>query len=231
MSWARSRSVPSDGLKVAEARRQIELIINPPTAKVGEVYTGRVVNVTKFGAFVNILPGRDGLVHISKLGNGSRINRVEDVLDLGDEVTVRVDDIDPNGKVSLTPIGADFEGEGGDERAGGDRRRRPAPRLATPTTACPSCRSRMRSTPRPARSSATSARTRPPASARVARPAVASGAAVAAIAAEVAPAAGGDHPPIPRPDHHPPVRAAHRHRAHARREVGGGRGLGRRRRP
>jgi polyribonucleotide nucleotidyltransferase len=104
----------SDGQKVAEARRQIELIINPPTAKVGEIYTGRVVNVTKFGAFVNILPGRDGLVHISKLGGGRRINRVEDVLDLGDEVTVRVDDIDPNGKVSLTPIGEGFEGEGGD---------------------------------------------------------------------------------------------------------------------
>src|SRR5262245_19828068 len=99
----------SDGLKVAEARRQIELIVNPHTAKAGEVYTGRVVNVTKFGAFVNILPGRDGLVHISKLGRGKRINRVEDVLDLGDEVTVRVDDIDPNGKVSLTPIGPDYE--------------------------------------------------------------------------------------------------------------------------
>jgi polyribonucleotide nucleotidyltransferase len=99
----------TDGAKVSEARRQIELIVNPPTAKVGEVYTGRVVNVTKFGAFVNILPGRDGLVHISKLGRGKRINRVEDVLDLGDEVTVRVDDIDPNGKVSLTPIGSDYE--------------------------------------------------------------------------------------------------------------------------
>ena len=60
----------TDGAKVAEARRRIELIINPPTAKVGEVYTGKVVNITKFGAFVNILPGRDGLVHISKLGPG-----------------------------------------------------------------------------------------------------------------------------------------------------------------
>ncbi len=74
-----------DGRKVAEARRQIELIVNPPTARPGEVYTGRVVNITKFGAFVNILPGRDGLVHISKLGKGSRINRVEDVLELGDD--------------------------------------------------------------------------------------------------------------------------------------------------
>jgi len=61
-----------------------------------------VVNVTKFGAFVNILPGRDGLLHISKLGGGKRIDRVEDVLDLGDAVEVRVDDVDPNGKVSLS---------------------------------------------------------------------------------------------------------------------------------
>jgi polyribonucleotide nucleotidyltransferase len=101
----------SDGLKVAEARRQIELIINPPTAKVGEVYTGRVVNVTKFGAFVNILPGRDGLVHISKLGRGRRIDKVEDVVDLGDEIEVRVDDIDPQGKVSLSLAG-DQDGNG-----------------------------------------------------------------------------------------------------------------------
>jgi polyribonucleotide nucleotidyltransferase len=110
----------SDGAKVAEARRQIELIVNPPTAKVGEVYTGRVVNITKFGAFVNILPGRDGLVHISKLGRGKRIARVEDVLDLGDEIEVRVEDIDPNGKVSLTPIGDDIdapETEGGSSAA------------------------------------------------------------------------------------------------------------------
>ena len=68
-----------DGGAVAEARRQIELILNPPTAEVGQVYTGRVVNITKFGAFVNILPGRDGLVHISKLGGGRRVERVEDV--------------------------------------------------------------------------------------------------------------------------------------------------------
>jgi polyribonucleotide nucleotidyltransferase len=88
---------------VQEAERQIKLILDPPTAEVGAVYKGRVVNVTKFGAFVNILPGRDGLVHISKLGGGKRIDRVEDVLNLGDEIEVRVDDVDPNGKVSLTP--------------------------------------------------------------------------------------------------------------------------------
>jgi polyribonucleotide nucleotidyltransferase len=104
-----------DGAKVADARRRIELIINPPTARVGEVYTGKVVNITKFGAFVNILPGRDGLVHISKLGRGKRINRVEDVVDLGDEIEVRVEDIDPNGKVSLTPIGDDEGAASGDD--------------------------------------------------------------------------------------------------------------------
>jgi polyribonucleotide nucleotidyltransferase len=96
-----------DGRKVEAARERIMLIINPPTANVGEIYTGKVVNITKFGAFVNILPGRDGLVHISKLGRGKRINRVEDVVDLGDEIVVRVDDIDDKGKVSLTPVGDD----------------------------------------------------------------------------------------------------------------------------
>src|SRR5439155_20936409 len=75
-----------DGAAVNEARRRIELILDPPKAEVGAVYAGRVVNITKFGAFVNILPGRDGLVHISKLGRGKRVERVEDVVDLGDEL-------------------------------------------------------------------------------------------------------------------------------------------------
>ncbi len=96
----------TDSGKVSEAERQIKLILNPPTANVGETYKGKVVNVTKFGAFVNILPGRDGLIHISKLGGGKRIDRVEDVVDLGDEIEVVVEDVDPNGKVSLTLAGA-----------------------------------------------------------------------------------------------------------------------------
>ena len=86
---------------VYEAERQINLILDPPTADVGGVYNGKVVNITNFGAFVNILPGRDGLLHISKIGRGKRIKRVEDVLELGQEIEVRVEDIDPNGKVSL----------------------------------------------------------------------------------------------------------------------------------
>ncbi len=93
-----------DAGAMQEAERQIKLILDPPTAEVGETYDGRVVNITKFGAFVNILPGRDGLLHISKLGSGKRIDRVEDVVDLGDPVKVRVDDIDPNGKISLALV-------------------------------------------------------------------------------------------------------------------------------
>jgi polyribonucleotide nucleotidyltransferase len=94
-----------DRAKVAEAKRQIMLIVDPPTAEVGAVYDGRVVNITKFGAFISILPGRDGLVHISKLGGGKRIDRVEDVLELGQEIQVIVEDVDPNGKISLKPAG------------------------------------------------------------------------------------------------------------------------------
>ena len=97
---------------VDEARRQIELIVNPPSAHPGEVYQGKVVNITKFGAFINILPGRDGLLHISKIGGKRRIDKVEDELELGQEVEVRVDDIDPNGKISLSMAS---EPEGGDD--------------------------------------------------------------------------------------------------------------------
>jgi polyribonucleotide nucleotidyltransferase len=97
-----------DGHAVAEARRRIELILDPPTAEVGVVYAGKVVSIAKFGAFVNILPGRDGLLHISKmspLNGGKRIGQVEDVLELGQSLEVRVEDIDPQGKVSLSLVG------------------------------------------------------------------------------------------------------------------------------
>jgi polyribonucleotide nucleotidyltransferase len=109
-----------DGAAVEEARRRIELILDPPTAELGATYVGKVVNVTKFGAFVNILPGRDGLLHISKIGRGKRIDRVEDVLNLGDEVEVRVDDIDNSGKLSLSLAGEEpARAHGGGLGAGG----------------------------------------------------------------------------------------------------------------
>ena len=113
----------TDNGAVAEAERQIRLILDPPTAEVGATYPGKVVNITKFGAFVNILPGRDGLLHISKMGGGKRIDKVEDVLALGDDIEVTVDDVDPNGKVSLsvvTPLVGDGEGGGGGGEDGGD---------------------------------------------------------------------------------------------------------------
>ena len=114
-----------DGNAVAEAKRRISLILDPPTAEVGAVYDGKVVNITKFGAFVNVLPGRDGLLHISKLSSlagGKRINNVEDVLTLGQPVEVRVDDIDPQGKVSLSLASAPAEQAGGNGGGGGGHR-------------------------------------------------------------------------------------------------------------
>ena len=108
-----------DSAKVTEAERQIQLILDPPTAEVGAEYAGRVVNITKFGAFVNILPGRDGLLHISKIGGNKRIDRVEDVLELGQEVAVVVEDVDPNGKISLKPVGDGPEATGGDSGSSG----------------------------------------------------------------------------------------------------------------
>jgi polyribonucleotide nucleotidyltransferase len=108
-----------DGTAVAEARRRVETILDPPLAEVGATYQGKVVNITKFGAFVNILPGRDGLLHISKIGQGKRVERVEDVLELGQSVEVRVDDIDPQGKVSLSMAGeAPAPTSGSSERNG-----------------------------------------------------------------------------------------------------------------
>ncbi len=104
--------------RMEAAKAAILAIVDPPKAELGKIYTGRVVNITKFGAFVNILPGRDGLVHISKLGRGKRINAVEDVLSLGDEIEVRVEEIDDRGKVSLVPAGDLADGDGGSDVCG-----------------------------------------------------------------------------------------------------------------
>jgi polyribonucleotide nucleotidyltransferase len=95
------------------------MILDPPTPEVGATYQGRVVNIAKFGAFVSIMPGRDGLLHISKmapLNGGKRIGQVEDVLELGQAIEVKVDDIDPQGKVSLSLVGDFPESEEGDAR-------------------------------------------------------------------------------------------------------------------
>ena len=90
---------------VNKAHEMIDLALNPPTPEMGAVYEGTVVGTTKFGAFVNILPGRDGLVHISKMGNGERVNNVEDIMNVGDVFQVRVEDMDDRGKVALSLVG------------------------------------------------------------------------------------------------------------------------------
>ena len=118
-----------EGWRMEDAKARILAIVDPPKAELGAVYNGRVVSITKFGAFVNILPGRDGLVHISKLGRGKRINNVEDVLTLGQEIEVRVDDIDDKGKVSLTPVG-----DGPEPPAGGGSPREASSNNGGPVT-------------------------------------------------------------------------------------------------
>ena len=114
--------------RMEEAKAAILAIVDPPKAELGKTYMGRVVNITKFGAFVNILPGRDGLVHISKLGRGKRINSVEDILSLGDEIEVVVEEIDDRGKVSLRPAGDAPESSGDSDGAAEAPRERREPR-------------------------------------------------------------------------------------------------------
>ncbi|MEO5834188.1 MAG: polyribonucleotide nucleotidyltransferase [Nakamurella sp.] len=85
----------------------INSIANPQLPKVGERFLGTVVKTTAFGAFVSLLPGRDGLVHISKLGSGKRISKVEDVVNVGDKLQVEIAEIDARGKISLVPVAAE----------------------------------------------------------------------------------------------------------------------------
>jgi polyribonucleotide nucleotidyltransferase len=110
-----------EGEGADKAADMIESIANPRPLQVGERFDGRVVKTTTFGAFVNILPGRDGLVHISKLGRGKRLSSVEEAVKEGDTLQVEVQDVDPQGKVSLKPVGEGWDPpEGGWPRHEGD---------------------------------------------------------------------------------------------------------------
>jgi len=114
----------ADQESMEAAKNKVMLIAFPPEAELGKEYEGEVVNITKFGAFVNILPGRDGLLHISKVGGNRRIDNVEDVLSLGDKITVVVGEIDRNGKVSLNMAGeTPTDDGGGDDRDDRERGR------------------------------------------------------------------------------------------------------------
>ncbi|HJR80330.1 MAG TPA: polyribonucleotide nucleotidyltransferase, partial [Anaerolineales bacterium] len=134
----------TDSARAKIAQERVESL--GESAVVGNIYTGKVVRIEAFGAFVEILPGVDGLVHISQL-DSERVNKVEDVVAMGDEITVMVTDIDPQGKIRLSrqavlegwtaaearekdqrkPGGGRPGGgrNGGDRGRGGDRDRRP----------------------------------------------------------------------------------------------------------
>ncbi|RAS61720.1 polyribonucleotide nucleotidyltransferase [Lentzea atacamensis] len=97
----------ADGPSAEAAIGMINAIANPQLPKVGERFLGTVVKTAAFGAFVSLLPGKDGLVHISKLGNGKRIAKVEDVVKVGDKLRVEIADIDQRGKISLVVVNDD----------------------------------------------------------------------------------------------------------------------------
>ncbi|WP_311517847.1 polyribonucleotide nucleotidyltransferase [uncultured Corynebacterium sp.] len=86
------------------AIEKVNSIANPQLPKVGERFLGTVVKTVAFGAFVSLTPGRDGLIHISKLGGDERIEKVEDVVNVGDKIQVEIADIDDRGKISLVPV-------------------------------------------------------------------------------------------------------------------------------
>jgi len=95
------------GDKAEAARAMINAIANPTAPEKGERYLGTVVKITAFGAFISLLPGKDGLLHISKmrpLSGGQRVESVEDVLSVGQKVQVEINEIDDRGKLSLIPV-------------------------------------------------------------------------------------------------------------------------------
>lgn len=109
---------------IAAGKEMVMLIIDPPEAEVGAEYDGEVVSVATYGAFINILPGRDGLLHVSKFHSSKRVNNTEAVVSVGDKIKVTVDSIE-KGKVSLSPV-EDLEipeeAEGGDSKNSRDRK-------------------------------------------------------------------------------------------------------------
>jgi len=104
----------TDGTSAEAAKAQINAIANPTMPEVGERYLGTVVKLAQFGAFISLLPGKDGLLHVSqirKMHGGKRIENVEDVMKVGDKVQVEIAEIDPKGKLSLVPVLENAEGE------------------------------------------------------------------------------------------------------------------------
>ncbi|MBC7442832.1 MAG: S1 RNA-binding domain-containing protein, partial [Ramlibacter sp.] len=110
-----------DGPSAEAARAMVNSIANPTNPEVGEQFLGTVVKIAAFGAFVSLLPGKDGLLHISevrKLAGGKRVENVEDVLGVGQKVLVEITKIDDRGKLSLAPV-LEESAEAGAEDASG----------------------------------------------------------------------------------------------------------------
>ena len=109
-----------DGPSAEAARAQVNAIANPQNPEIGEQFLGTVVKLATFGAFVSLLPGKDGLLHISevrKLAGGKRVENVEDVLSVGQKVLVKITKIDDRGKLSLEPV---LEGDDATAESGND---------------------------------------------------------------------------------------------------------------
>jgi polyribonucleotide nucleotidyltransferase len=119
----------TDGPSAEAARAQINAIANPQMPEIGERFIGTVVKTTTFGAFVSLLPGKDGLLHISevrKLVGGKRIDAVEDVLSVGQKVQVELKEIDPRGKLSLAAVLPEGEGAAAGAERGSEIAEAPA---------------------------------------------------------------------------------------------------------
>ncbi|MCD6639258.1 MAG: polyribonucleotide nucleotidyltransferase [Nocardioides sp.] len=110
----------TSGAAAEAAKAAINAIANPTMPEVGERYLGTVVKTTNFGAFVSLMPGKDGLLHISKLralAGGKRVEAVEDVLSVGQKVQVQIAEIDDRGKLSLVPVVEEESAEAADTEA------------------------------------------------------------------------------------------------------------------
>jgi polyribonucleotide nucleotidyltransferase len=115
----------TDGTSAEAARGIINAIANPHMPEVGERFLGTVVKTTTFGAFVSLLPGKDGLLHITqirKLHGGRRIENIDDVVHIGDKIQVEIREIDDRGKLSLVPVEVVEREAAGEDLSGGDSR-------------------------------------------------------------------------------------------------------------
>jgi polyribonucleotide nucleotidyltransferase len=113
----------TDGPSADAARDLINAIANPHMPEVGERFLGTVVKTTTFGAFLSLLPGKDGLLHVTqirKLHGGKRIENVEDVIHVGDKIQVEIREIDDRGKLSLVPVEVLEREAAGEDLSGGD---------------------------------------------------------------------------------------------------------------